>query len=62
MTLDEWLTYYRGLPGYTVSVEEDGSYSAWMVYNEAGKLVDWWWLKNAEEIRELGEDGLPKPG
>lgn len=61
MDLDAWLIYYRDLPGYHVTVEEDGSYYAWMVYNEAGELVDWWWLHEADKMREWGDDGRPKP-
>ena len=61
MDLDAWLTYYRSI-GYTINVEEDGSRFAWMVYNEAGELVDWWWLYEADKIREIGDDGKPKPG
>lgn len=63
MNLDTWLTYYRSLPGYTVAVEEDGSHSAWMVYNAEGELVDWWWLYEADKTRGIGDDGQPKsPG
>jgi len=60
MYLDAWLTYYRSLPGHTIAVEEDGSEYAWMVYDEAGELVDWWWLYEANETREIGDDGRPK--
>lgn len=59
--LDAWLIYYRDLLGYSVSVEYDGTHPAWMVYNEAGELVDWWWLTNADQVREIGDDGKPKP-
>ncbi len=61
MDLDTWLTYYYSLPGYRVTVEDDGSYSAWMVYDAAGELVDWWWLKNADKRRAFGKDGKPAP-
>ena len=60
MNLDTWLTYYRSLPGYNVSVEDDGTRYAWMVVSEAGELVDWWSLHEADKTKEIGDDGKPK--
>jgi len=56
MNLDTWLAYYRGLPGHTVTVEYDGSHPAWMVTNEAGELIDWWWLYEADKMRDIGAE------
>lgn len=63
MDLDTWLTFYRNRPGYRVTVEEDGGEPAWMVYDETGELIDWWWFYEADRIRPMDE--IPrrtKPG
>lgn len=61
MNLDEWLTFYRDT-GYTIRIEADGTNFAWMVYDDKEELIDWWWLYEADQLREPDDMPRRKPG